>query len=182
MARPVVAGLVAWQRGIRGRLSARPAACRRAAARRPRDRVPGHGRARAAARVHARPDLTDLPDRDRRRQPDHSADQAPGRRRFLRPARDPAVHPGRRAHGIRRHLRTHRRFREGHRRPRSRWPRDGRRRRRDSVLRHFWIDSGRRLGNQLTARAVDAESGYRDRKPSASCPPPRRWASSCRRA
>ena len=91
-------------------------------------------------------------------EPDHPADQDPRRRRLVRPARDPAVHPRRRADGVRRHLRTHRRSRDGHRRARARRAGDGRGRRRDPLLGHLRIHGGRRVGDQLAARAVDAQA------------------------
>ena len=90
-------------------------------------------------------------------EPDHPADQDPRRRRLVRPARDPALHPRRRADGVGRHLRAHRRSRDGDRRPRPRRARDGRGRRGDPVLGHLGIDRGGRVRDQLAARAVDAE-------------------------
>ena len=128
---------------------------RRAAGRAGR-RLSRHRGARRAARVHAGADVADLPARHRRRQPDHPADQDPRRRRLVRAARDSALHPRRRADGVGRHLRAHRRSGDGHRRPRARRPRDGRGRRGDPVLGHLGIDGRRRVGDQLAARAVDA--------------------------
>ena len=119
---------LAWSLGAAGivdRLGARAAPGRRRAARRARRRLPRHRGARRAARVHAGPDVADLPARHRRRQPDHPADQDSRRRRLVRAAGDPALHPRRRADGIGRHLRAHRRSRHGHRRPRARRPGDG---------------------------------------------------------
>ena len=120
-------------------------------------RLPRHRGARRAARLHAGADLAHLPARHRRRQPDHPADQDPRRRRLVRPARDPALHPRRRADGVGRHLRAHRRSRDGDRRARARRPRDGRGRGGDPLLGHLRLDRGRRLGHQLAARALDAE-------------------------
>ena len=116
-------------------------------------------------------------------EPDHPADQDSRRRRLVRPARDPALHPRRRADGVGRHLRAHRRSRDGDRRPRPRRARDGRGRRGDPLLGHLGIDRGGRVGDQLAARAVDAASpAIRDPRRSASSPRRPRWASSCRRA
>ena len=51
--------------------------------RHPRVRLPRDCRARRAAGIHARTDITHLSARHRRRQPDHPSDQDPRRRRFF---------------------------------------------------------------------------------------------------
>ena len=84
-------------------------------------------------------------------------DQDPRRRRLVRAARDPAVHPGRRADGVGRDLGTHRGPGDGHRREGPRRPGDGGGRRGDPLLGHLRVDGGRRLGDQLAPRPVDEE-------------------------
>ena len=79
-------------------------------------RISRHRGSRASARVYPRVDVSHLPHWHRRRRPDHPPHQDSRRRRFVRAARDPALHPRRRPHGVRRYLRTHRRSGDGHRR------------------------------------------------------------------
>ena len=92
----------------------------------------------------------------RRREPHDPADQAARRCRFLRAARDPALHPGGRAHGVGCHLRADRGSRHGSRRPRARRARDGGGRGRGALLRHLGLDGRGRVGDQLAAGAFDA--------------------------
>ena len=129
-------------------------------------------------------DRPHLPDRHRRRRPRHPADQDPRRRRLVRAAGNPAVHPRRRADGDRRHLRAHRQSGDGDRGQGPRRPGDGRGRRRDPVLRHLGIDGGGgRVRDQRAAGALDAGApATRARNRSASSPRRRRWASWRRRA
>ena len=157
LARSRVARLVAGRGRAGARVRARAAPVRRGADRGAGLRLPRDRGARRAARLHARADLAHLPGRHRRRQPDHPADQDPRRHRLVRPARDPAVHPGRRADGDRRHLGADRRPRDGHRRARARRARDGRGRGGDPLLGHLGLDRRRRVRDQLAARSVDAQ-------------------------
>ena len=124
--------------------------------RRARDRLPRDRGPRPAARLHPGPHLAHLSPRHRRGQPHHPAHQDPRRGRLVRAARDPALRPGRRAHGIRRHLGAHRGPGDGDRGPGARRPGHGGGRGRGPLLRHLGLDGRRRVGDQLAARPVDA--------------------------
>ena len=157
VARPDVRRVVSRCGGRGGLVSARSAARGRGASRRARDWLPRHRGPWRAACLHARAHGAHVSARDWRRRLDHPADQDSWRRRFVRAPRDPALHPRGCADGIGRHLRAHRRSRDGNCRARPRRARDGRGRRGGPLFGHFGLHCGGRVRDQLAARAVDAE-------------------------